>query len=348
MKKIIKLFGIILLFQGLSSCTNQNWDFPDFDYTTTYFPYQYPARTLVLGDYYFDNTNDNGLKFLIGAHMGGVYENKKDIPVGFVVDESLVENLFNAQGIPIRALPKAYYTLSNESEILIPSGKLQGGIEVQLKPSFLDDTLAIAPLNSTNYVIPLRITSSTTDSILVGSTSMQNPDPRIAANWTVKPKNFTLFGIKYVNEYHGKYLLRGASQIKALDGSDVETIVYRQKYIERNPVVALTTFRKNVVKYTNSIKRTVGGSPGSFEMTLTFDGNDACVIANTTKYPGVVVTGIGKRVKNAEEWGGKKYHTIYLDYKINVASQVHSVKDTLVFRDKGIIFEEFVPSVILP
>jgi len=348
MKKLIKLFGIILLFHGLSSCTNQKWDFPDFDYTTTYFPYQYPARTLVLGDYYFDNTNDNALKFLIGAHMGGVYENKENIPVGFEVDESLVENLKNAQGIPILALPEAYYTLSNESEMLIPSGKLQGGIEVQLTQAFLDDTLAIAPTNSTNYVIPLRITSSTTDSILGGSTSMSNPDPRIASNWTIKPKNFTLFGIKYVNEYHGKYLLRGTSQIKDANGAAVETIVYRQKYIERNPVVALTTYRKNVVKYTNSIKRTVGGSPGSFEMSITFDGNETAVITNTTRYPGVVVTGSAKRVKNAEQWGEKKYHTIYLDYQINAATQIHSIKDTLVFRDKGIIFEEFVPTVVVP
>ncbi|MGV8094983.1 MAG: hypothetical protein AB2L24_24275 [Mangrovibacterium sp.] len=66
-KKIIAFGSIILFIAGLFSCQNEDWSFPDFDYTTTYFPYQYPVRTLVLGDYYFDNTNDNQHKFLIGG-----------------------------------------------------------------------------------------------------------------------------------------------------------------------------------------------------------------------------------------------------------------------------------------
>lgn len=345
MKHIITLIIIVFITIGMYSCKNEEWSFPDFDYTTTYFPYQYPVRTLVLGDYYFDNTNDNQHKFLIGAHMGGVYENKKDIQVGIALDESLTNNLYHSTlGTPIKALPKEYYTLSNGSQIVIANGSLSGAIEVQLTPAFFEDTLAIG----TNYVIPLRITSSTTDSVLMGSSSKNSPDPRVSTDWTIVPKNFTLFGIKYVNEYHGKYLLRGTSVIKAADGSTVETIVYRQKYVEQNAVVPLLTYRRNSVKYSNSIRHTVGGSPGSFEMNITFDTNGSAVISNTPRFSQFPVTGTAKMVKDAEEWGEKKRNVIYLDYQIQVGTQTHQIKDTLVFRDKAVVFEEYVPMVVNP
>jgi len=345
MKKFILFAGIIIFTQGFFSCSNEKWSFPDFDYTTTYFPYQYPVRTLVLGDYYFDNANDNQHKFLIGAHMGGVYENKRDIQVGFTLDESLTNNLYHSSlGTPIKTLPKEYYTLSNSSQIVIANGSLSGAIEVQLTPAFFEDTLAIG----TNYVIPLKIASSTTDSILSGKPLIPSPDPRIAGNWVARPKNFTLFGIKYVNEYHGKYLLRGTSVIKAADGSTVETIVYRQKYVEKNAVVPLLTTRRNAVKYSNSIRQSTGGSPGAFEMKITFDVNGTAVISNTPRFPQFPVTGTAKMAKDAEEWGEKKRNVIYLDYQVQVGTQTHQIKDTLVFRDKAVIFEEFVPKVVNP
>ena len=34
---------VLTLFAGLIGCTNQKNEFPDFAYTTGYFPYQYPV-----------------------------------------------------------------------------------------------------------------------------------------------------------------------------------------------------------------------------------------------------------------------------------------------------------------
>jgi hypothetical protein len=48
MKKLLLILPLII---GLTSCSNFEKDHPDFAYTTGYFPYQYPVRTLVLGDY---------------------------------------------------------------------------------------------------------------------------------------------------------------------------------------------------------------------------------------------------------------------------------------------------------
>lgn len=334
MKKIILLLSFLLIF--MFSCENQDWEFDDFEYTTTYFAFQTPVRTLVLGDYNFDNTNDNNHRFVISATMGGVYKNTVNHEVSFIIDETLTDKLFNVNE-KILPLPSSYYTLSSNDKIIIPKGSFTGGITVQLNDEFFRDTLS----TFTKYVIPIKIISSTTDSILRGLPAKENPDPRIASDWVKVPKDYTLFGIKYVNEYHGKYLLRGTDQIKDANGSTVEKIVYRKEHVEKDEVVLIKTAGRKKVIYSN-IVRLSSGSPGNFDMLLTFDDNDNCTI---TQRSGFKVTGTGKFVKNGDEWGGEKRPALYLDYQINDDRYLHMVKDTLVFRDKAVALEEFTPTI---
>jgi hypothetical protein len=340
MKQKIAIAGIIILTLGIFSCTNQDWNFPDFDYTTTYFPYQYPVRTLVLGDYYFDNTNDNLHKFQISASSGGGYNNKENITVSFVVDPTLTNGLYLSPGVQqMVALPTNYYTLRNTSEITIPRGQPNGSVEVQLTDSFFDDPLAIG----VNYVIPLRITESTTDSVLQGKPAISDPDPRIAGNWVIVPKNFTLFCVRFVNEYHGNYLLRG-TDIISNGVINIDTIVYRNKYVEKCDVVSVVTSARSSVSYSNTI-RLSPTSPGKFEMNMAFDADGNATLTNTAKYPSATITGTGKFSKGTEEWGDIARDAIYLDYKIVEGTRTHTIKDTLVFRDKGVKKEEFVPVI---
>lgn len=334
MKKIFLLLSLFLIMNY--SCKNQDWEFDDYDYTTTYFAFQTPVRTLVLGDYNFDNTNDNNHRFIISTAIGGVYNNNVDREVRFVIDETLTNNLYavNEEIIP---LPRSYYTLSDNDKMIIPKGSFTGGVTVQLNDAFFQDSLS----TFTKYVIPVKIVSSTTDSILRGSPARPNPDPRIAGDWVQVPKDYTLFGIKYVNEYHGRYLLRGATQVKAADGSEVERIVYRNALVEKDEVVSVNTAGRKKVMYRNAI-RLSGGSPGTFDMLLTFDDNDNCTI---TQRSGFQVTGTGKFVKNGDEWGGEKRAVLHLDYQINDGTYTHMVKDTLVFRDKAVALQEFTPTI---
>ncbi len=344
MKKEIKLMLFAMLLTGATmiSCQNQDIEFPDFDYTTSYFPYQYPIRTLVLGDYYFDNEDDNNLKFAISATMGGVYENKEDIAIDFVVDESIVEGMYigTKQLLP---LPTQYYQLSNNSRITIPKGELFGSVYVQLTEAFLNDPNAVGP-TGTVYVVPLRITAATTDSVLMGKAALgvTNPDLRRKADWEVVPKNYTLFGINYVNEYHGKFLLRGASG--QYEGNTLlATSVYRTRDVETDRVMDVLTASRNAVTYTKDIARATGTSPGNFTMRITFDTNGTGTITTNEGSP-FPVTGTAKFVKDSESWGGKKRHAIYLDYTVNDGKYLNMAKDTLVFRDKGITFQEFTPT----
>ncbi|MDD2381594.1 MAG: DUF5627 domain-containing protein [Mariniphaga sp.] len=340
MKKIIAIISLLVCMAGMFSCENDDWSFPDFDYTTAYFPYQYPVRTLILGDYMYDNSYDNNLKFKIGATMGGVYENKKDVVINFQVDPGLIRNLYNATGnTPILALPQNYYTLSSNNEIVIPKGEFSGSIDVQLSEAFFQDELSVG----VNYVIPLKITQATTDSILVGMPGVSNPDPRVAGDWVLPPKNFTLFAIKYINEYDAKYLLRGHDQIKDAANNVVDEITYRDKYVERDEIVNVKTVARHVARYSNNV-RSSEESPGTFTMDMTFGSEGNCTIteADGSEFP---VSGTGKFVKNGDSWGGEKRNVLYLDYIVDDGVYTHHVKDTLVFRNRTVTIEQFSPSV---
>jgi hypothetical protein len=355
MKRIIAISGLFLMMLGIfSSCTNAGWSFPNFPYTTTYFPEQYPIRTLIFGDYIYDNSRDNNMQFLISATTGGVYKQTKNITVGFTVDPTLTNKLVTTSTsptLPIVAMPANWYTLSNPSEIVIPSGRYDGGVTVTLTSDFTADTLAIVP----HWVIPLRMTTTTADSILSGKSGMANPDPRISSNWALAPKNFTIFCVRYVNEWHGRYIVRGTDVVKkASDNSVIETITYHTQYLEGNTVAPMTTFRRNAVKYSNSVKRSTG-SPGNFEMRLDFNASDItqATLSPTTRYPTRPVAGTAKMVlakdipsvDPQESWGNIPRNTIYLAYTITVGSEIHNCNDTLVFRDKNVAYADFVPVV---
>jgi hypothetical protein len=218
-----------------------------------------------------------------------------------------------------------------------------GSVDVQLTEAFLNDTLAAR----TKYVIPLKIISSTSDSILRGKSQLDNPDPRIASNWIIAPKDFTIFGIKFVNPYHGMYLHRGTSVITdTVQSTVLETIVVRQKYVEKDELWKLQTTSRNTVKIDNNVLRKTTGSPGKYNMKLVFDSSNNCVVT-TGVNSAFKVSGTGKLVKNGDNWGNQQRDAIYLDYIVRQGPNKHAIKDTLVFRDKAVTFLEFAP-VVLP
>lgn len=334
MKRILIIF-LSISIAGLMSCQNQDWEFDDFEYTSAYFPYQSPVRTLIIDeDYIFDNSNDLQLKFLISATMGGVYENDQDILVEYAIDESLVNGLVNANGEPMLALPDSYYDIVNgeNNTIIIPSGKMFGSLEIQLNEAFLQDEKAIG----VNYVIPVKMISATTDSVLSGKPAISEPDPRISSHWDFMPKDYTLFGIKYVNRYHGRYLLRGQSEITDDLGNTVDVIEYRQPNVVNDEVVLLNTNSQNSIIYANALR----GASGNYELEVIFDDSGNATVTETENSD-FAVTGSGKFAEDGDQWGGKQRNAIYLNYEIDDGTNTHNVIDTLVFRDKNVAFEQF-------
>lgn len=351
-RRYIFFITMLLLLSGLFSCKNEEWSYPDFNYTATYFPYQYPVRTLVLGDSYFDNANDNNHRFVISATMGGVYDNTKNITVEYIVDETLTNNLYAVtltnDTIKVLPLPREYYTLSNPSQMVIPSGSLSGGVTVQLTDAFFNDEKAVGYKKGyigATYVVPLRIVSATTDSVLSGKVlgNIPNPNFHIASDWQVLPKNFTVFGINYVNEYHGTFLLRGKSD-QIQNGNRIATTVYRKKDVESDRVTELNSVSRNTVRYTKEVARSTGSSPGNFIMNITFNSSGSGTISTAPGSP-FQVSGTAKLVTNSESWGGKPRDAVYLEYEVNDGTYLNQAKDTLVFRNKGIGLQTYTPLI---
>ena len=103
---IVKILLAGTAMSLLASCHNQEQIFPDYDGgITAYFAYQYPVRTIVLGESEtFDTTLDNEHKCIIYGTIGGSYKGK-DIVVDVEFDNTLVNDLyFDADGNnPVKA-----------------------------------------------------------------------------------------------------------------------------------------------------------------------------------------------------------------------------------------------------
>ena len=345
-----KILIIIILVVGLTSCHNQENGFPDYDYTSVYFPYQYPVRTLVLGDYIYDNTNDNNHQFLISAGFGGAYSNDNDIVLNIEADESLCDSVISILQPTLvtdtlRLMPSNYYSLSSTSQLVIPKGEFNGHIVVSLTDAFFEDSLAIKGF----YAIPLRIVGvAGADSILHGEVSLTNtlshPDCRIAAQWSVVPKDFTIFAVKYINPYHGKYLHRGKSVVKDVSQNTImESTIYRDRYITDNEIWSMTTTGMKKVSTQGSIKSSIFS--GSLSLVLDFADNGDCTVTGTAGSLQYSITGTGKFVKDADSFGNKDRDAIHLNYQFTDGTNSYSATDTLVVRDRGVVLETFTPTV---
>jgi len=340
----IKFVVIIAIFFSLMACENQEYAVEDFGSTSIFFPYQRPVRTLVLGKYDLGfNDNDNNGKFEIGVVMSGVFENKIDRKVYFEVAPELIDpTLLGVSSVNVKVLPSAYYTIEQQSPVTIPAGSINGRIAVQLKDAFFDDPLSFGNFGTVNYVIPLRITKfENLDLLLTGVTNVANPIKIKDADWSVLPKDYTLFGVKFMNKYDAKYLRRGVD-VMTNQANQATTTEYKAEYVERDEVIDLKTSGRFKVKYINRVRRGALASPGDVTMELAFDKEDKCTISSFGTDP-YKVTGTGRLVENGDEWGGQKRDVIYLEYTYidPVNKESHTVKDTLVVRNRDVKFEQF-------
>ncbi|GAB1416690.1 hypothetical protein MASR2M117_20960 [Paludibacter sp.] len=341
MKRVIYALMVLVL----TACYNQEQMFDDNEIQAIYFPFQYPVRTLSLGNDRLDNTLDKQYQFNIGISIGGLYmENRKNWTANFEVDNTLVEDfLVNANGDTLKVLPTAYYSLNPTSSVVIPKGSFSGLIRVQLTDAFFQDPIAIKG----NYVIPLKITSSPNDvEILRGEAveDLVNPNRHVLANWEVIPRDYTLFGIKYVNPYHGSWLRRGRMEEKDASNNFVREVVYRADYVEFDDVVTLTTTALNQVKTRLNVEN------DKWDIALDVDANKNIVVSTLAGSP-VTVSGTGKYVEGGDTWGGtpekpEPRDVLHLKYSYTrINGNVCEVSDTLVFRDRGIKVEEARPTL---
>ena len=240
-------------------------------------------------------------------------------------------------------MPDNYYSLPANMQIVIPSGEIMGGIEVQLTDAFFADPRAL----QNTFIIPLRMVSVTNaDSILSGISGLEDPDRLVSTDWSTVPKDYILYAVKYINPWHANYLRRGIDVVKGNNGNTAldATYVYHEKYVEQDMVCSAVTQSMNEVAISLVTKAEDGNTDLPFTLLVSIDDNNNCTVANpeTASY---TLTGTGKFVNDGDLWGEKQRDVLHLNYTIDFGTTTHTFTDTLVVRDRGIKFETFVPVV---
>jgi hypothetical protein len=283
----------------------------DFDYDGIYFPYQTDVRTFVVGE---------GMKIEVGAALGGVRDNTKDRTVSFTLDNTLVSSdilrtmKLGASYIqdavkPVTALlplPATYYTLSDNSKMVIKAGSHMGSVVMKVDSAkFLADPLTLFA----NYAIPFYMTSADADTIL-------------------STKRSAVIGVKYENMLFGNYWHGGVTIRKTPAGANIDTIKYYTAVNQpENKVWKLKTVAYNAL-VTNGISDQTSAKD---EMKLTLDGTNIIVSTNAGSTFAVLPDAAStyNRAKLLQ------FRKIILNYKyVNAAGNTCVAQDTLTFRNR--------------
>ena len=353
------IFGLVLGAVSLTctSCYNADREFPDYEEgTTAYFAYQYPVRTLVLGNDIYDNSLDNDHKCRIWATMGGAYGGR-DAYVDIVVEEKLCNNLYftddggNAAA-PVMPLPSSHYRLM--SNVIPYNGEPRGYVEVEFTEDFFKDEKCV----ENSYVIPLRMNGVRgIDHILTGKPREGlDPSPTNTEDWEVLAKDYVLYCVKYMNPWQAKYIRRGVDRVTekgttttvvrkdmSLVNSDLEH--YHENPVNQNDeVCGIST--KNMTQAIFPVSFKTSGASISCNLILTFNG-DKCTIS--TDDENVTATGSGEFIEKGTErpeykdyqWGSNNGEPVQRDilrlaYDVNFSNsdiQV-STADTLVVQTR--------------
>ena len=325
-RNILKFICGIGLVCGLWSCESGDKTFPDYEEgTTVYFPYQYPTRTIVLGDDEpsVDLTNDHNHQCQIMATFGGSY-NGSNGSVQVAVDETLCNNLFFADGVtPVKAMPSSYYTLSTTS--LDFNGTFNGFTTVQLTDAFFNDPDAV----TRTYVIPLVMTGQKGfGKILTGTLNEGETGPRTNSSaWDIKPMDYVLYCVKFQNKYSGWWLTNGTTSTEN---------------IEKASTVEIKTLSLNDCKYTVSFQD--GDKIYTAYLNLSFNGQ-TCTITSLTN--GVTATGNGSWGYDSEKkaWGDRDRDGMELNYAVDFGdNHKFSKHEKLVWQRSGVKpVDEFTP-----
>ena len=347
-----------------TSCYNSDREFPDYqEGTTAYFAYQYPVRTLILGNDIYDNSLDNSHKCRIWSTMGGAYGGR-DAYVDIVVDESLCNDLYftddggNAAR-PVRPLPSSHYRLMSNT---IPyNGDPRGYVEVEFTNDFFDDEKSV----ENNYVIPLLMTDvKGIDHILTGKPREGlSPSRTNTEDWDVLAKDYVLYCVKYMNPWQAKYIRRGVDNVtekgvtKTIVRKDFSLVNSDLEHYTENPVnqydeiCSITT--KNMTQSNFKVSFKTSGASISCNLILTFSG-DKCTVS--TADDGVTATGSGEFITNGTErpeykdyqWGSNNGQPVQRDilrltYNVNFANSDIQVatNDTLVVQTRESNIKEF-------
>lgn len=302
-----KVMIVLILGVVLASCYSDY--FNDFDYDGIYFPYQTDVRTFVVGE---------GMKIEVGAALGGVRANTRDRIVSFTLDNTLVTPALAlmkvgaqyikdaiAPVVTLLPLPANYYTLSDNSKMVIKAGNHMGSVVMTVDSAkFVADPLTLFA----NYAIPFYITSVDADTVLAN-------------------KRSAVIGVKYENMLYGNYWHGGVTTVTDAMGTVSKILYYTVINQPENKIWKLKTVGPNTLVSNGYSDQTTAKE----EMLLTLDGTNITVSTRTGSTFAVVPDG-ASTFNRAKLLQNRK---ILLNYKyVNAAGNTCFAQDTLTFRNR--------------
>lgn len=335
--KYIAFAAAALSALGLSSCKNAENDFPDYEGgVSAFFAYQYPVRTITLGDdKQVDNSMDKNHQFYIFATQGGAYKSR-DLKIDVVVDNSLTDNLTFPDGSPVKALPSNYYSMA--STTLTKVEDYLFGTVVTLSDAFFQDPDAVKQ----TYVVPLRMVQAIgADRIIDGEAFNPQSNPALTdkTGWKVQPKNYVLYCVRFINEWHGSYCRRGTDNITDKASGATSVVTRKAEAVEKDQVVYLSTESLNTAIFPLEIQYSDGNEAKllTCELKLTFGNDGKCSISTDT--PGMSASGSGQWVKGGEKnsINNEDCDALYLNYDVDFGPVKYSTSDILVMRHREVV-----------
>ncbi len=283
---------------GFTACEPYDEYLNDYKYSAVYFATQKPLRTIVSYD---------EMEFKVGVALAGKRENNTEEYADFQIDPSLLDDDALTEGNDFELLPSSYYTLSNNSKMIVPPGEFIGDVTVTLnRDAFTSDSMA----TENHYALPFRITGTSTDTIL-------------------KDKNYTILVVKYISEYDGTYYHKGKQSEIDSTGAILNETIYSYEDLSANETWNVSTIDAN------TIKTPAAGIFGNGSILIEVNNDNSVDI--TSGRPNIEVT---------SESGtyDPENRSFYIDYSFIRGSQEYAVQDTLILRqppENDLFFEEW-------
>lgn len=305
-----KILAFLFLVTTLTACYDDY--VKDYEFDGICFPYQIDARTFVVGE---------GMEIQVGVVLSGVFDNGRDRTVSYHIDNSLInaETLTAMQAgakyikdafatvTELKLLPADYYTVTDNSKMVIKKGQHSGTITIRPDSAkFLSNAETLAA----TYALPFRITSADADTVLV-------------------LKNYVVIGLKYENMLFGNYIHGGVTVEKdALDNVVAEKKYYTTIPSPDSKVWILKTVEPFALTI-NGVSDLASSPKAEFKVLL----SGASIVVSSVEGATYQVQPDGASTYNQAKL--LQNRKIFLNYKYqNAVGNWCYAKDTLTFRNR--------------
>lgn len=285
------IFIVLAFLASFSSCEYED-EIISYGSTSVYFYNQEYNRNIVVGE---------GLNLKAGIMFSGLIDNDKERVIQYEIDPSVITDPSKT------VMPESYYTLSNNSEIVVPVGELQGYLGITIdSAAFLADPKSLTG----EYVIPFRLTGSN-DVDTINSA-----------------KDYMVISVSYWAKQHGNYYYSGQTIRKS--ATEIDTLVYQNNSTVSESIRELVTVGAQSLEIKPD-KTSGSDDPAKGNFTFTIEASSTGsndVTISSEEGASIQILPNGTSSYDAAN------RTFYLNYKYVDGDFECEAVDTMVFRNR--------------